>query len=101
MSTAYSRNTGRGQNTMNRVVWLAFLSHIEKEPHRFNGRPISETMSRSLHRWRHDNSCPSFFTCDEWLVKIGLHIGDFFDWAEDRDLDPWLYGEPDWHKETD
>lgn len=93
--------TGTSYNDIDAVVWLAFLTSIERveDGQRYlNGYPITETMSRGLYRWRHEGTTPTLFVVDRYLVAIGLHLDEFFDWATERGLDPWLHGEPEWHR---
>jgi len=89
--------------SINRTAFLAFLA--EKEHHEgdevrlFNGRQLSETDNRALHRWRVEGSTPDLWRVDKFLVAIGVHLDEFFDWCAKLGLDPWQFGEPDWHKE--
>jgi hypothetical protein len=95
--------SGRSLSTINRTAFLAFVSRFEVEDgdgtRLFNGRQISETRSRALHRWRVEGASPDIFSVDTFLVHIGIHLDEFFDWCEEMGIEAWQFGEPDWHKE--
>lgn len=93
--------SGRSLATIDRTAFLAFVAEFEHVDgtRLFNGRQISETRSRALHRWRVEGSSPDIWSVDTFLVHIGIHLDTFFDWCAKLEIDPWLFGEPDWHKE--
>lgn len=91
------------QAAINKTAWLAFLA--EKESHEgdgvrsFNGRYLSETDNRALHRWRVEGANPDIWRVDKFLVAIGIHLDEFFDWCDKLEVSPWQFGEPQWHTE--
>lgn len=95
--------SGRSFNTITREAFLDFIAMFESQEgdgvRLFNGRQLSETRSRALHRWRVEGASPDIWSADTFLVHIGIHLNEFFDWCERAGIDPWLCGEPAWHKE--
>lgn len=95
--------SGRSLTTIDRTAFLAFVSEKETTDgdgvRLFNGHTISETRSRALHRWRVEGASPDLWSVDVFLVHIGIHLNEFFDWCERLGIDPWTRGEPQWHKE--
>lgn len=87
------------------IDWLAPMTRLDGElGYTFNGRPLNvagDKWHRSYYRLREEGTCWSFFTLDEFCVRIlGVHISEFLDWAEAKELCIWANGvAPDWFDE--
>jgi hypothetical protein len=78
-------------------AWSAFLdSHwvinydSGQRAGRFNNHPFRFDAS-TFHRWRRGDGTTGFYLADEFLIRFGLDVQDFFDFCRERDLEPWLY----------
>lgn len=92
------------ENDLCQESWLRFLeSHTQRAEHeclRLNGRRISDSERRALHRWERERATPSVFTADRFLIAIGLHLDDYFIYCSSHGLTAWARGvSPAWHDE--
>lgn len=88
------------RDALHREHWLAFIYTFmvqeTGEPSRLNGKPVKQSHKRAIYRWAHENSSPSVWTADAFLVYYGMILEDYFVWAEDLGLEAWAHGAPDW-----
>jgi hypothetical protein len=90
------------RDSLNITMWLEFVTGYLNESEQatlFNGRPMKESHSRALYRWREEGSCPRFFSADSFLIDYELHINDFLDFCQERGESPWACGQaPEWEE---
>lgn len=76
--------------------WQWVMTHLSVDENgavRVNGRRVSETRTRQLHRWRH-GTAPSLWAADGFVISFDLHVGAYFAWAEAEGLQAWAIAPP-------
>jgi hypothetical protein len=99
MLSPLTKRTTR-DNSINRTAWLAFLSENERfvdGAREINGRLMTETQTRAIHRWRKDGTTPDIWMIDDFLVAVGIHLDEYFLWCAKLGINAWANEEPEWH----
>lgn len=60
-----------------------------------NGNQLTKRQMRRLYSWEEEDTNASFWTVDEFLTKLELHIDLFLNWAyEEKEQSPWAGDQP-------
>ena len=94
------------KNALDGDSWRAFLAEIIKrdpqglERTSCNRRPLADSDIRQLNRWTNEGVLPSIWSADGFLTRHGIHLDQFFIFAERRGSSGWARGQaPAWHQE--
>lgn len=95
--------------TLNPEAVLAFIRSISHEEPTFSGRGGKGTVlhiagrapgayaSRTLRHWQEGDHPPSLWGLDRFLTNLEIHIDRYFDYCEEKELNPWVGDKPAWH----
>src|SRR5919106_5894069 len=91
-------------NRLDGLAWRTFLGAIlvrdRIDGMRCRRQPLRPSDRRQVARWLNEGQLPSFWTADEFLTRYGVHIDEFFRFAESLGRTAWASGEaPAWHTE--
>jgi hypothetical protein len=92
----------RSADAISGPVIVAFIkANTEQEgpqkTRKVNGRPIGESLSRAIFRWRKEGVHPRLCNVEEALQAFGILFRDFEIWAKENDHCIWFNNvAPDW-----
>ena len=96
------------QDDLCHEAWLRFLDTIlvwpawSDEAVHVNGRRLTETQRRSVHRWQREGMRASYWSADAFLTGLGRRIDEFELFCHKHGYCLWARGvTPPWYREIE